>query len=43
MLQAKQWGTGVLGGAEAIPIVHLLIEDLGQNIFATQTTCHHSN
>ena len=31
LLQARQWGTGVSGGAEAIAIFHLLIEDLWHN------------
>ena len=34
MLQARQWGTRVSGGAEAIAIFHLLIEDLWEtNLF----------
>ena len=28
LLQSRQWGIGVTGGAEAIAITHLLIEDL---------------
>ena len=34
MLQARQWGTGVSGGAEAVAIVHLLIKDMwSKNVF----------
>ena len=43
MLQAKQWSTGVSGGAAAIAMLHLLIEDFMAKRTVTQSTCYYPN